>query len=134
MASVTDIENAPSYEVMRPSWICRSSVDMPSLWAIGWRSWVRTIFAARSTAPPDTHVWRPCAAGPAGGWSVSTGATATSSTPRISWTIWRASVPKPWPVSTAAQMTVATPSTTFTVAVETSSVPSAPSMWTMPTP
>ena len=52
--------------------------------------------------------------------------------PSVSWTIWRASVVKPWPVSTAAQMTVATPSWTFTVAVETSSAPSAPSMCTMP--
>lgn len=41
-------------------------------------------------------------------------------------------VVKPWPVSTAAQSTVAIPSWTFTVAVETSSAPSAPSMWTMP--
>ena len=52
--------------------------------------------------------------------------------PSVSWTIWRARVVKPWPVSTAAQMTVATPSWTLTVAVETSSAPSAPSMWTMP--
>lgn len=68
----------------------------------------------------------------AGGWSVSTEATCTSSTPSVSCTIWRASVEKPWPVSTAAQMTVATPSLTLTVAVETSSVPSAPRTCTMP--
>ena len=93
---------------------------------------MRTIFAARSTAPPETQVWRPRQPGPAGGWSVSTGATWTSSMPSVSWTICRARVVKPWPVSTAAQMTVATPSWTLTVAVETSSAPSAPSMCTMP--
>ena len=42
-----------------------NSADMPNLAASGCRSWVRTIFAARSTAPPDTQVWRPRAAGPA---------------------------------------------------------------------
>ncbi len=131
-ASVTVVDRTPSYEVILPSVIWSSSVDMPNLWASGWRSWVRTIFAARSTAPPETQVCRPWAAGPAGGWSVSTGATCTSSMPRVSCTTWRASVEKPEPVSTAEQMTVAAPSATRTVAVETSSVPSAPSMWTMP--
>lgn len=107
---------------------------MPNWWASGWSSCVRTILAARSTAPAETQVWRLWQEGPAGGWSVSTGATATSSIPRVSWTICRASVVNPCPVSTAAQMTVARPSWTRTVAVETSSAPSAPSMWTMPSP
>ncbi len=133
-ASVTVVERTPSYDVILPSLIWSSSVDMPNLWASGWRSCVRTILAARSTAPPDTQVCRPWQAAPAVGWSVSTGATCTSSTPSVSWTICRARVVKPWPVSTAAHRTVATPSWTFTVAVETSSAPSAPSMCTMPTP
>lgn len=74
----------------------------------------------------------PVAGRAAGGWSVSTPATCTSSTPSVSCTICRARVEKPDPVSTAAQMTWATEPLTLTVAVETSSVPSAPSMCTMP--
>ena len=66
IASVTVVDSTPSYEVILPSVIWSSSVDMPNLWASGWSSWVRTIFAARSTAPPETQVWRPRAAGPAG--------------------------------------------------------------------
>jgi hypothetical protein len=72
---MTVVESTPSYDVILPSVIWSSSVDMPNLWASGWRSCVRTILAARSTAPPETQVWRPWAAGPAGGWSVSTEAT-----------------------------------------------------------
>ncbi len=133
-ASVTVVDSTPSYEVILPSVIWSSSVDIPNWWARGCSSCARTILAARSTAPPDTQVCRPWPLGPAGGWSVSTAATCTSSMPSVSWTICRASVAKPCPVSTAAHSTVATPSCTFTVAVETSSAPSAPSMCTMPRP
>ena len=106
-ASATVVLNTPSYDVILPSAMVSSSTDMPNLAASGCSNWVRTIRAARSTAPPDTQVCRPRAAGPAGGWSVSAGTTTTSSTPSTSWTICRASVAKPCPVSTAAQITVA---------------------------
>jgi hypothetical protein len=122
-SSATVVDSTPSYEVILPSAMLSSSVDMPNLAASGWRSWARTIFAARSTAPPETQVCRLRAPAPAGGWSVSTEATCTSSMPRVSCTICRARVVKPWPVSTAAQSTVATVPSTLKVAVDTSSWP-----------
>ncbi len=131
-ASATGMPSTPSYEVILPSAICSSSTDIPKSAAIGWSSWWRTISAARSTAPPDTQVCRPRAAGPATAWSLSAGAMYTSLTPSTLCTICRASVAKPWPASTAAQITVAWSPLTRTVAVATSSSPSAPSMCTMP--